>query len=41
MVGVQVPREAEEAFESFLQELGYPYVDETENVAYQQFLCAE
>ncbi|KAJ3403071.1 hypothetical protein HDV05_008079, partial [Chytridiales sp. JEL 0842] len=38
MVGIQVPPESAEAFAVFLGELRYPYVDETENPVFQQFL---
>lgn len=41
LVGIQVPEEATSRFEKFLEDLGYPYVEETDNVAYRQFLCAE
>jgi threonine dehydratase len=39
LVGVQVPPDANAAFEQFLVDLGYPYVEETNNAAYRQFLC--
>ena len=38
LVGMQVPPEDSEAFESFLNHLGYPWVEETDNPAYQLFL---
>ncbi|KAI8837556.1 tryptophan synthase beta subunit-like PLP-dependent enzyme [Chytridium lagenaria] len=38
MVGIQVPTETESAFELFLGELRYPFVEETNNPIYQQFL---
>ncbi len=38
LVGMQVPRGEMDAFRAFLQQLGYPYVDETRNPAYRLFL---
>jgi threonine dehydratase len=38
LVGIQVPPEDQEEFESFLSQLGYPYWNETDNPAYQLFL---
>ncbi|KAJ3108444.1 threonine deaminase [Phlyctochytrium planicorne] len=38
MVGIQVPPETRAAFDLFLGELRYPYVEETLNPVYQQFL---
>ena len=38
LVGLQVPPEDQAAFDGFLQQLGYPYWQETENPAYQLFL---
>ncbi|MFT3813886.1 MAG: threonine ammonia-lyase, biosynthetic [Acidovorax sp.] len=38
LVGIQVPAEDDAAFNAFLQRLGYPYVDETQNPAYRLFL---
>ncbi|MDI9334124.1 MAG: threonine ammonia-lyase, biosynthetic [Cytophagales bacterium] len=42
LVGVQVPHSANgkegKAFDTFLKNLGYPYVEETHNPAYQLFL---
>ncbi|KAI9000029.1 tryptophan synthase beta subunit-like PLP-dependent enzyme [Gaertneriomyces semiglobifer] len=38
LVGVQVPKDTEEVFEEFLHGLGYPYVEETGNEVYRQFL---
>ena len=38
LVGVQVPPDSTQAFETFLDELGYPFVEETENWAYQNLL---
>ncbi|CAN6624294.1 hypothetical protein TRVA0_009S03114 [Trichomonascus vanleenenianus] len=38
VAGISVPLEDEKQFEDFLNDLGYPYVEETENPAYKQFL---
>ncbi|MDQ6981688.1 MAG: hypothetical protein Q9M08_01595, partial [Mariprofundus sp.] len=38
LAGVEVPLEDRQAFESYLDELGYPYVNETNNPAYSLFL---
>ena len=40
LVGVQLPssEEAREGFFTVLDELGYPWVEETQNPVYQQFL---
>ena len=38
LVGMQVPPEDQAEFANFLQNLGYPYWDETANPAYQLFL---
>lgn len=38
LVGMQVPPEDKVAFEQFLQQLGYPYWDESQNPAYRLFL---
>lgn len=38
LVGMQVPPNSQTEFETFLQNLGYPYWDETQNPAYQLFL---
>ena len=38
LVGLQVPRADNAAFKQFLQTLGYPYVEETDNPAYRLFL---
>jgi threonine dehydratase len=38
LVGMQVPPEDKAAFEQFLQQLGYPYWDESQNPAYRLFL---
>jgi threonine dehydratase len=38
LVGMQVPQGDAKAFQSFLDTLGYPYVEETDNPAYRLFL---
>lgn len=38
LMGIQIPSSAENEFGDFLSELDIPYVDETENPAYVQFL---
>lgn len=38
LVGLQVPPQEGEAFQAFLDALGYPYVEETDNPAYRLFL---
>jgi threonine dehydratase len=38
LVGMQVPPNEQIEFSAFLQQLGYPYWDETQNPAYQLFL---
>ncbi len=38
LVGVQVPPSDKKIFKEFLNELGYPYWDETNNTAYKLFL---
>ncbi|MCB6184032.1 threonine ammonia-lyase, biosynthetic [Leeia sp. TBRC 13508] len=38
LIGLQVPSADHVEFESFLERLGYDYVDETDNPAYQLFL---
>jgi threonine dehydratase len=38
LVGMQVPNGQNEAFETFLKELAYPYTEETHNPAYRLFL---
>lgn len=38
LVGLQVPRGDSKAFQSFLDTLGYPYVEETDNPVYRLFL---
>jgi threonine dehydratase len=38
LVGIQVPPQDRKAFREFLDALGYPYAEETDNPAYQLFL---
>lgn len=38
LMGVQVPRKEAQIFRHFLDEVGYAYVEETENLAYELFL---
>ena len=38
LMGLQVPAKEDRAFAKFLEELGYPYVEETMNPAYRLFL---
>lgn len=38
LVGIQVPPAENQALESFLRELNYPWVEETDNPVYQTFL---
>ncbi|XLM19792.1 threonine ammonia-lyase, biosynthetic [Chromobacterium piscinae] len=38
LVGVQVPSGDAQAFQQFLDTLGYPYIEETDNPAYRLFL---
>ncbi len=38
LVGIQVPEEELDAFHQFLDDLGYHYWDESQNLAYRQFL---
>jgi len=40
LVGLQVPQADNKPFEQFLNNLGYPYVEETHNPAYRLFLKA-
>ena len=40
LAGFLVPAEDEDAFHQFLEETGYPFIDETENVACLEFLSA-
>lgn len=39
LAGLQVPPEDSKEFQDFLKNLGYAYVDETENPAYKHFLA--
>ena len=38
LVGIQVPRGDERAFQAFLETLAYPCVEETDNPVYRLFL---
>jgi hypothetical protein len=38
LAGVQVPSSQSVEFDEFLQELGYPFVEETQNPVYQRYL---
>ena len=38
LCGMQVPTDEEADFQQFLAELGYPWIDETDNPAYALFL---
>jgi threonine dehydratase len=38
LAGIQVPDAERGAFDAYLAELGYPWVEETENEAYRLFL---
>ncbi len=38
LTGIQVPQEDNEKFKKYLEDLGYPFWDETNNVAYLKFL---
>jgi threonine dehydratase len=40
LVGIQVPKQDHKAFDKFLQALGYPYAEETDNPVYRLFLRA-
>ena len=40
LIGIQVPSNEKEGFQSFLNEIGYPYSEETANPAYDLFLRA-
>ncbi len=40
LVGLQVPKADNAAFKSFLDELGYPHIEETDNPVYRMFLRA-
>lgn len=39
LCGIQVPPEELNQFESFLEQVGYPYIDESDNAAYRMFLA--
>jgi threonine dehydratase len=38
LVGLQVPKSDKAAFKSFLDNVGYPHVEETDNPVYRLFL---
>lgn len=38
LAGVQVPPSDYDAFDAFLKELNYTYVEETDNLVYRQYL---
>lgn len=38
LTGIQVPPDEGQAFQQFLQDLGYPFSDETDNEVYRAFL---
>jgi threonine dehydratase len=38
LAGIQAPADESEDFAAFLQELGYPYVEETDNAVYRRYL---
>jgi threonine dehydratase len=38
LCGIQVKEEERAAFDAFLQQLGFPFVEETNNPVYKQFL---
>jgi threonine dehydratase len=40
LVGLQVPKADNKAFKAFLDTLGYPHVEETDNPVYRLFLQA-
>jgi threonine dehydratase len=40
LVGIQVPKADDQVFATFLNQLGYPFVEETHNPVYQLFLKA-
>jgi threonine dehydratase len=40
LVGLQVPKGEMKAFKEFLDTLGYPHIDETQNPVYRLFLRA-
>ncbi|KAJ9089433.1 threonine deaminase [Entomophthora muscae] len=39
LVGIQVPPEDNSAMETFLRKLNYPWIEETDNPVYKNFLC--
>lgn len=41
LVGIQVPPGTRKGLDAFLAELQYPFVDETENEVYSNFMAAE
>jgi threonine dehydratase len=40
LVGLQVPENEREALENYLTQLNYPFINETNSIAYRQFLAA-
>ena len=38
LAGIQVPKEEDAAFDEWINQLGYPYVEETQNVVFRDFL---
>jgi threonine dehydratase len=38
LAGIQAPEQDSAQFDEFLQELGYPYVEETHNEVYRRYL---
>ena len=38
LAGIQAPPEDSDAFDAFLKELGYPYVEETDNAVYKRYM---
>ena len=38
LAGIQAPEEDSAQFGEFLRELGYPYVEETQNEVYRRYL---
>jgi len=40
LAGIQVPPSESVAFDEFLEKLGYPYVEETDNEVYKRYLRA-
>ncbi|MFK5983986.1 MAG: threonine ammonia-lyase, biosynthetic [Pseudomonadota bacterium] len=41
LTGIQVPEEDNQKFSSYLEELGYPFWEETDNIAYLKFLATD